>query len=156
MVDIGHCDLEGIGDLLSRGASRFPDMVATDAHGIRPGHHLCGVFDGITNETNGWPHGKDPVSPANHLLQDVILRGSAHSVQREPIRLRCSLVHGEDDAGNGVNGQTGADPVKGDLGKGYLEIPQGIHGHANPPHLSLGERIIGIQAQLGGEVEGNV
>ncbi len=104
MVDIGHGDLEGIGDLLSRGASGFPYMVPTDAHGIRPGHNLCGVLHGIADEANGWLHGKDPVPPANHLLQDVVLWGGANSVQGKTILFRRGLVHGEDHAGNGVNG----------------------------------------------------
>ena len=36
-----------------------------------------------------------------------------------------------------------------------LHVGQGVDGHSDPPDFSLGERVIGVEPVLGGQVKGN-
>ena len=131
-------------------------MITADTDGIGPRQFLHGVFNGVTDQTNRRPDGKDPCPPADHLFQNVVLRCCAHPIPREAVSLGGCLKHGEHHACHRVDGEADTNPVEGNAFEGHLEVAQGIDSHAHSSDFTLCKGIIRIQAHLGGEIEGHI
>ncbi len=64
-------------------------------------------------------------------------------------------VHGQDDGARGVDGHGGGYLVQRDALKEALHVPEGVDGHPDLTHLALGQLVVGVVADLGGEVKGH-
>ena len=124
--------------------------------GLQRGSCRDRVFDRIAHEPDGGIHGEDPRAAADHLLEDVVLGGGADLLFRISELLGHGLVHGQHDGGHRVDRQPGSDPVQGNVLEGDLEIPQGVHRHADPADFPHDPGVIRIVAHLGRQVEGDV
>src|SRR4030067_3479340 len=131
-------------------------MVAANTDGIGSGKFLHGIFDRIANETNGWPYRKDPCSAPDNLLENIVLRGGAHSVFLKSSLCSGRLEHGQHDACHGIDGEPGANPVKRDALEGHFEITKGIDRHTDSSHFTLSQWVIGIKPHLRREIEGHI
>ena len=156
VVDVGVGDEDGAGDLLRGRRARLPDMVAADADRVRPGQDVHGVLDGVADQLHRGLDREDPRAPADHLLEDVVLRGCGDHLRAVAELLRHRLVHGEHDGGDGVDGEARPDLSEVDILEGDLEVPERIDRHPHPAHLAFGHGVVRVVAHLRGEVEGDV
>ena len=72
-----------------------------------------------------------------------------------PLRLAAATVEREQDAGGGVDGHRGGDGVERDAGKEALHVFDGVDGDADLADFADGHGIVGVVADLGGEIEGH-
>ena len=74
---------------------------------------------------------------------------------RHPLLLGDDQVEGEEDGGGGVDGHRGGDPVERNLVEQAAHVGDGVDGDADPADLAAGHRVVGVEADLGGQVEGH-
>ena len=98
----------------------------------------------------------DPGAARHELLEDVVLRRGDHAVGRGALLLGDRVVHGGDRRGHAVDGERDAHAVERDAGEGRLHVGQRVDGHAHAPDFALGARVVGVEPELGRQVEGHV
>ncbi len=155
-LDIGIGNLEGVSDFLNRRTTRFANVITTNADRVGSGEFLHRIFDRITDETYSGFHGKDPCPPSDHLFENIVLRGSAHSIFFKSVFFGGCLEHGQHDACYSVDGEAGANSVEWNALEGDFEVSERINRHTDPSHLTLRQRVIGIEAHLCGKIEGDI
>jgi len=70
--------------------------------------------------------------------------------------LRHGEVHRHEHDGGAVDRERDRDLLEVDVLEGLLHVEQAVHGHAHAAHLHLGHGIVGVESDLGGQVEGDV
>lgn len=109
----------------------------------------------VGHEAHGGAGRVDVGAAGEVLLEDVVLHRPRDLVPGHPLRLGHEEVEGEEHHGRGVDGHAGGDLVQGDAVKELLHVLQGGDGHPHPPHLPHAHGVVGVQAELGGEVKGH-
>ncbi len=131
-------------------------MVSAHADRVVAGSLPRAELHRVADEPDGRLHGKDPRPATDVLLEDIVLGRAGDPLAGHPLLLGHGEVHGQDDGRDGIHRQGHADLVDGDALEGHLHVLEGVHGHADPTDLPEGHRIVGVQAHLGGQVEGHV
>ena len=83
------------------------------------------------------------------------MHGAAQLIEGHPLLLGHRQVHGQDDGAGRIDGHGGGHLVQGDALEESLHVPQGVDAHPDLAHFALGQGVVGIIADLGGEVEGH-
>ena len=73
----------------------------------------------------------------------------------DPLLFRHRQVHGQEHGARGVDGHGGGHLVQGDALEEALHVGQGVDGHPHLAHLALGQGVVRVIADLGGQVEGH-
>ena len=97
LVDIRLGDAEGIRHFLHRVCARFADVVTADADRAVFRYFVGAVFDDIDHHLHRCIHREYPRTPADELLQDVILCRTPQVPDVEPALLCHSKVHRDED-----------------------------------------------------------
>ncbi len=123
--DIFHVSLGNLkcaADFLGRCRARFPDVITAQAYRVAARQLFDGVLDGVTDQADAMLNRINPGAAADHLLQDVVLRGGGYLLFRVAEFFRHGLVHGQHDGRHRIDGQPGADAVQGDILKCDFKI----------------------------------
>jgi hypothetical protein len=89
------------------------------------------------------------------FFQDVVLNRSVKLIRGDPLFLGHHDVHGQQDGGRSIDGHGSGNFFQRDLVEKGFHVPQRVDGHPYLSHLSLGQRMIGIVADLGRQVKGH-
>ena len=122
---------------------------------LKSRHLTSAVGDQIGGQAHRRARREDVGAARDVLLQDVVLDGALELARRHALLLAHRLVHGHQDGGGRVDGHGGADLLQGDAVEHGLHVAQGVDGDAHLPHLAQGLRVVGVVAELGGQVEGD-
>ena len=79
----------------------------------------------------------------------------AHLVGGGSLPLGCGDVEAEQQRGGGVDGHGRADPAQRDAVEQRLHVLQAAYRDAHLAHLALGQGVVGVVADLRGQVEGD-
>ena len=108
----------------------------------------------VTRRSDG--AGRIDVGPAGHvLLQDVVLHRPRERVLGDPAPARRRDVQREQDGRGGVDGHRGGDALERDAVEQRLHVLEAVDGHAHAADLARGMRVVGVVADLRGQVEGD-
>ena len=64
-------------------------------------------------------------------------------------------VHGQEYGAGRVDGHGSGDLIQGDALEEALHVRQGVDGDPHFAHFALGQGVVGVEADLGGQVEGH-
>ena len=154
-LDVGDGVGQGEGHLLHRRGPRLADVVAADGDGIPAGKMAGAVGEEIRDQAQGRPRREDVGAPGDVLFEDVVLDRATEIVGINALLPGHGDGHGQEDRGRGVDGHGGADPIQGDTVEEPLHVLQGRDGHPHPAHLPLGQGVVRVVADLGGQIEGH-
>ncbi len=105
------------------------------------------------------PHGgggREDVGAARHiLLENVVLDGAAQLADIRALAFGDRNIHRQQDARRGVDRHRGGDFLQRNLVEELLHIADGRNRDAHLAHFALGDWVIGIVADLRGQVEGH-
>jgi len=152
-LDVGDPVGQGEGDFLHCGGAGFADVVPADGYGV-PLRHVPGAeLEDIGDEAQRRPRRVDVGAAGDVLLEDVVLHGAGQLVGADALPLAHGDVHGQEHAGGGVDGHGSGHLVQGDLVEQRGHVLHRVDGDAHLAHFALGQCVVGVQADLGGQVE---
>ena len=113
----------------------------------------------VLEDVGGQPHrrlGRVDVVAARHvLLEHVVLDGAAQLLRRHALLLADQLVEQQQDRRRGVDRHRGRDPVERDLVEADPHVLDRVDRDPGAPDLAVAERVVGVAAELGRQVEGH-
>ncbi len=154
-IHVGDGVGEGEGDFLNGGGAGFADVVAANRDGIPTGDVLRAVLENVGDKPHGGRGREDVGAAGDVLLEDVVLDGAAQLARVDALLAGDGDIHGEQDGGGGVDGHGCGDLVKGDVLEEGLHVVDGGDGDADLADFAVGDGVVGIVADLRGEVEGD-
>ncbi len=154
-LNVGNAIGHGEGDLLDRGATGLPHMVAADADGVPLGNVIFAEGEDIRYDSHGFLGGKDIGSPSHVFLEDLVLGSPPDGLQFYPLFFSHGDIHGQEDGRRRIDGHRSGDPVQGNAVKHGLHVHQGVDSYTYFSYLSRAQGMIGIVADLGWKVEGH-
>ena len=140
-------------ELGHRVAAGLARVVPGDGDRVEARQDAGGELDHVRGEPHGGPGREDVGLPGEELLEDVVLQRARQLLRAHALPLRRDQVGGEDDRGGGVDGEVDRDLVQRQAGEQVHHVVGGVDGDADPPHLGPGHLVIGVVAELGGQVE---
>ena len=130
-------------------------MVAADVDRV-PFRHLAA---GEGDRVRGQPHrglGREDVGAAREVFLDDIVLGRAGQFRpRRALPLGRRDIEGEQPGRGRVDRHRGVHPGERDIPEQGLHIAEMGHRHADLADLAAGQRIVGVVAGLGRQVEGD-
>ncbi len=154
-LDVGHAVGEGEGDLLRGGGAGLAHVVAGDGDGVPLGDFGGGPGEHVGDDAHGVGHRIDVGAAGDVLLEDVVLHGAGELLDVGAAAPGGGDVEREQDAGGGVDGHGGGDGVELDAGEEALHVFDGVDGDADLADFAEGHGVVGVVADLGGEIEGD-
>ena len=146
---------EGEGQLLRRRRPRLADVVAGDRDGV-PARDARGAVGEDVGDQAQRRRGRVDVGPARHvLLEDVVLHGAGERRLRDAAPPGHRHVEREQDGRGGVDGHGRGDAVERDPVEEGLHVLEAVDGHTHAADLARRVRIVGVVADLRGQVEGH-
>ncbi len=152
-LDIGDAVGEGEGDLLDSGRASLADVVARDADGVPVGDGFLAVAEDVGDQAHGGLRREDIGAAGDIFLEDVVLEGAAQAAGLHPLATGNRHVHRQQDRGRGIDCHAGGDFVKGDVLEEGGHVLQRGDGDADLADLAQGDGIVGVVADLGGQVK---
>ena len=146
---------EGEGDLLGSRRPGLTDVVAGDRDRVPPRYALGAVGEDVGDEAERGLRGKDPGAAGHVLLEDVVLHRARQRLLGYPATTGHRDVERQQDGRGGVDRHRGRDPLEGDAVEQGLHVLEAVDGDADPAHLAERLRVVGVVADLGGQVEGH-
>ena len=116
---------------------------------------LGAVGEGIGDEAHRGAGREDVGAAGDVFLEDVVLDRAAELGGIGALFLGDDLVHQEEERGGGVDRHRGGDRRLVDAVEEAAHVVEGADGDADAADLAEGAGIVGIDAELGGEVEGD-
>ncbi len=153
-LHVGDAVGQGEGKLLHRRRAGFSDVVAGDRDRVPSGHVLGAVGEGVGHEPHRGAGRVDVGSPGDVLLQDVVLDRAADLARRDALLLSGELVQEKKDRRRRVDRHRRRDPVEREPAEEDPHVLERIDRHADLAHLALRPLVVGVEAHLGGKVEG--
>ena len=154
-IDVGDAVREREGDLLGRGAARFAHVVAGDGDGVPAGDALRAETEDVRDQPHAGRGRIDPRPAGDVLLENVVLDGAAELLEGHALLLAHGDVEAEEDGSGAVDGHGGGDAVEGNLLEQRAHVVDRVDGDADLADLAHGHGVVGVVADLGGEVEGD-
>ena len=100
--------------------------------------------------------GREDVGPAGDVfLEDVVLDRPGQRLPAHAPLLGQGEVHRQEDGGRGVDRHRDADLVERDAVEQDGHVLERVDGHADLADLARGQGVVGIEAELGRQVEGD-
>ena len=154
-LDVGDRVGEREGDLLDRRAALLADVVAGDRDRVP----LRDVLAAVLEDVGGQPHGRlgrvDVVAARHVLLEHVVLDRAAQLLGAHALLLADQLVEQQQDRRRRVDRHRGRDLVERDLVEADPHVLDRVDRDAGAAHLAQAERVVGVAAELGRQVEGH-
>jgi hypothetical protein len=145
---------EGEGELLRRGRSGLANVIARDGDGVPLGDTLVAVGEEIGDEAERGL-GRVDIGAAGHvLLEDVVLHRARQRFFRDAAPPRHRDVQPEQDRRRRIDGHRRGDLIEGNGVEERLHVLERIDGNPDPAHFAHGVRVVGVVADLRGQVEG--
>ena len=153
-LDVGHAVGQGEGDLLRGGGAGLAHVVAGDGDGVPIGDFGGSPGEHVGDDAHGVGDGIDIRAARDVLLQDVVLHGAGELLDVGSASPGRGDIEGEQNAGGGVDGHRGGDGVELYAVEEALHIFDGVDGDADLADFTEGHGVVGVVADLGGEIEG--
>ena len=153
--DVGDAVGEGEGDLLRGGRAGLAHVVAGDGDGVPLGHLVVGPGEHVGDDAHGVRDRID-VGPARDvLLEDVVLHGAGELLHVGSGAARNGNVERKQNARRRVDGHRGGDFVERNAVEEALHVLDGVDGHADLADFAERHRVVGVVADLRGQIEGH-
>ena len=154
-LHVGHAVGQRERDLLDRRAALLAEVVAGDRDRV-PARDVLGAVGEQVGRQPHRRHGRvDEVPARDVLLEDVVLDGAAELLRRHALLLADELVEQQQHGGGRVDGHRRGDLVERDAVEGGPHVVERVDRHAGAAHLAQAARVVGVQAELGRQVEGH-
>jgi hypothetical protein len=154
-LDVGDAVSQSEGDFLDGGRAGFADVIAGDGDGVPFGEMVAAPGENVGDDAHGGADGIDVGAASDVFLEDVVLDGAGNFGEVGALFFGDGDVEGEEDGGGGVDGHGGGDFFEGDAVEKSFHVFEGIDGDADFADFAEGERMVGVEADLGGEIEGD-
>ncbi len=154
-LDVGQTVRESEGDLLHRGRAGLAHVIAGDRDGVPARHPLGAEGDDVGDQPERVARWVDVGAAGGVLLQDVVLDRAPDLLPGDALLLGDHQIERQQDGGGRVDGHRGGDPVQRDALEQPPHVLDGVDRHPHPPDLATGERMVGVVADLGRQVEGH-
>ncbi len=146
---------QGVGQFLGRGGAGLLQVVATDIGRVPLGDVFDRIGDDVGDQTHRWRGRKDVGAARQVFLEDVVLRGALQLRRRGALPLGHRDVQRQQPGGGGVDGHRGVHLPQRDLVEQCLHVADVADRHADLADLAARQRMIGVVAGLGRQVEGH-
>ena len=154
-LGVGDRVREREGDLLHRRAALLADVVAGDRDRVP----LRDPLGAVLEDVGGQPHRRlgrvDVVAARDVLLEHVVLDRAAQLLRRHALLLADQLVEQQQDRRRRVDRHRGRDLVERDLVEADPHVLDRVDRDPGAPDLAVAERVVGVAAELGRQVEGH-
>ena len=128
-------------------------MVSGDRDGVPLGRFVIGPGEHVGNDAHGVADGIDVGSARNVLLEDVVLHGAGELLHVGSGAAGDGNVERQQNARRRVDGHRGGDLVERDAVEEPLHVLDGVDGHSHFTDLAECHGIVGVIADLRGQVE---
>jgi len=152
-LDVGDPVRQREGDFLHGGAARLADVIAADADRVPVGHLARAVVEQVRDQAHRRLGREDIRAARDVLLQNVVLHRPAQLRRLHALLLADRDVHRQQDRRRGVDRHAGRDLVQRDALEQPRHVAQRGDAHAHLADLAQRHRVIGVVADLGGQVE---
>src|SRR5260370_15772250 len=110
--------------------------------------------ENVGDDTHGGAHGIDVGATGDVFLEDIVLHGAGKFLQAGALPFRNGYVEAEEDGGGGVDGHGSGNFFERDGVEKSFHVFEGVDGDADFADFAEGERMVGVHANLRGEIEG--
>ena len=141
--------------LLHGRAALLAEVIAADRDRVPAGDPLAAVGEQVGGQAQRAVRRVDEVAARDVLLEDVVLGGAAQLLGRDALLLAHQLVEQQQHRGRGVDRHRGRDLVERDPVERGAHVVDRVDRHAGAAHLAQAARIVGVQAELGRQIEGH-
>ena len=152
-LHVGHAAGEREGDLLDGARALLAEVVAGDRDRVPLRDPLAAVGE----QVGGQPHARlgrvDEVPARDVLLEDVVLDGPSELLGRHALLLGDQLVEQQEHAGGGVDRHRGRDLAERDAVERGPHVVDRVDRDAGAADLAQAARVVGVEAELGRQVE---
>src|SRR6267143_626017 len=152
-LDVGDAIGERESHFLDGGGAGFADVIAGDGDGVPLGKIVAAPGENVRDDAHRGAHGIDVRAAGDVFLQNVVLHGAGKFLQAGALPFRNCHIETEQDCGGGVDGHGRGEFFQGDAVEERLHVFEGINGDAHAADLAEGERVVGIHANLRGQIE---
>src|SRR5829696_5592488 len=154
-LDVGDAVGQRERDLLDRRAALLAHVVAGDRDRVPLRHPLAAVGEQVGGQAHRRLGRVDEVPARDVLLEDVVLCRAAELLRLDALLLADELVEQQQDRRGRVDRHRRRDLVQRDALEHPAHVVDRVDGHAGAPDLAQAERVIGVAAELGRQVEGH-
>src|SRR3984957_4328491 len=154
-LDVGASICQGEGYFLNVRGTGFADVVARNRNRIPVGKLLAAPRKNIGDDAHGRAKRIDVSAASDVLLENVVLDSAGETLKICALLFGDCDVEGEKNRGGGIDGHRGGDVLERDAVEERLHVFEGVDGDADFADFTLRERVVGIHADLGGEIEGD-
>ena len=130
-------------------------MIAGDRNRVPIGKFAAAPGKNIGDDAHGRAKRIDVGAAGDVFLENVVLDGASEALEICALLFGDGDVEGEKDRGGGIDGHRSGDVLEGDAVEEGLHVFERIDGDADFSDFALRERVVGIHADLGGEIEGD-
>ena len=146
---------EGEGQLLGRGAAGLAHVVTGNRDRVPGGHLGSAIGEDVRDQPHGGAGWKDVRAAGDVFLEDVVLNGAAQPGGIDTLLLGGGDIHGQQDGRRGIDGHAGRDLVQWYPLEEPLHVLQARDGNPHPADFARCQGIVGVVADLGGQIEGH-
>ncbi len=146
---------EGESDFLHGGRPGLADMVAGDADRVPARDLRLAVLEDVGDQAHGGSRREDIGAAGDIFLEDVVLDRAAQFGRVAALAFGDGNVHRQQHGRGGVDRHAGGDLLQRDAVEQGFHIPDRGDRDAHPADLAQGDGVIGVIADLGGQVEGH-
>ena len=154
-LNIGDAVGEGECDLLDGGRPGLGHVVPGDGDGVPARDLVAAVGEDVSDEPDRLGRRIDVGTSGDVLLEHVVLDRAAQLVSRDALLLCHQLVEHEEDRSGCIDRHRGRYLIERDLVEQDAHIVDRVDGDAHLADLAVGERMIGVIAHLGRQIERN-
>ena len=154
-LDVGDAVGQRECELLRSRRAGLADVVAGDRDRVPARHPLGAVAEGVHGQAHARPGREDVVAAGDVLLEDVVLDGARQPVGRDALAGRDQLVQQHQQRRRRVDRHRRRHVAQRDPVEQALHVLQRVDGDAGAADLAAGQLVVGIEPQLGRQVEGH-
>src|SRR5437867_198889 len=152
-LNVGDAIRESKRHLLDGGGTRLANVITTDGNGIPLRSVLAAKGKDVRDNSHRRAGRIDVRAPRDVLLQNVILNCARKPRERSTLPFGDGEIEREQNRRGGVDGHRGGNAFERDPLEESFHILEGIDGYSDAAHFSLGQRMIGVEADLGGKIK---
>jgi hypothetical protein len=152
-LHVGDSVGEREGCFLHRCRARFADVVAGNRNRVPVRQLVPAPRENVGDDAHRRTHRIDVRPPGDVFLQDVVLHRAGKLLRPRPLLFGHSNVERQEDGGGGVDRHGSRNPLERDACEKRLHVLERIDGHADFAHFAAGEWMVGIEPDLGGQIE---
>ncbi|OPZ49179.1 MAG: hypothetical protein BWY91_03118 [bacterium ADurb.BinA028] len=130
-------------------------MIARDGDGVPPGHLGLAVGEDVGDQAQRLLRRVDVGAASDVLLEHVVLDRPGELVARDALLLRDQLVEQQERRAGRVDRHRRRDLVQRQPVEQHPHVVDRVDGHTDLADLAGGDRLVGVIAHLGRQVEGH-